>query len=304
MASNGQPQGNNDFTTFNQQQGQYGQQPYGQQNQQTQYAPHGQYAPQGQYNQAAYTQAPAMQMPQPQVVPSAPINTDSTSSFEKAERISMSRAYGEMAIGLLVTAVVAYLTAASGLLYAFVMATGTIGWMGLAVVQVAFAVILSTRVMKMRTSTARVMFYLYAALMGFTLSSIFVAYSLPAILLTLAVCAGFFFVLSMLGLTTRRNLMGMGTIFLVALLFLIVVQVALMFLTPSNTALRVVTGIGIVLFAGLTIYDAQQTKLIFSAYENQGTEVIKKVSILCALNLYLDFVNLFIYILELVGDRN
>ena len=65
-----------------------------------------------------------------------------------------------------------------------------------------------------------------------------------------------------------------------------------------------VSAIGIILFAGLTMYDAQQTRVIFAAYHSQGPEAIKRVSILCALNLYLDFVNLFLYILNLVGDRN
>ncbi|WP_276827822.1 Bax inhibitor-1/YccA family protein [Bifidobacterium coryneforme] len=324
MALNGQPQESNDF---NQQGIQYRQQnpqmqaspqaqyapqapypgqaqyaPQGQYAPQAQYVPQGQYAPQAQYGQTTYAQSPAMPMPQPQST--APMNSRAASSLRRAENISMSRAYGEMAVGLLVTAAVAYLTAVSGLLYAFVMATGMWGWIGLSVAQVLFAIFLGTRIMTMKTRTARVMFYLYAALMGFTLSSIFVAYSLPSIMLTLVICAGFFFVLSMLGLTMRKNLMGMGSILLVGLIFLIVVQVALMFLTPSNTALRIVAGIGIVLFAGLTIYDAQQTKRIFAAYQNQGTEVIKKVSILCALNLYLDFVNLFLYILEMVGNSD
>ena len=312
MALNGQPQDSNDF---NQQGIQYRQQnpqmqaspqaqyaPQAPYPGQTQYAPQGQYTPQAQYSQTTYAQSPAMPMPQPQSTPT--MNSRAAASLRRAENISMSRAYGEMAVGLLVTAAVAYLTAVSGLLYTFVMATGMWGWIGLSVAQVLFAIFLGTRIMTMKTTTARVMFYLYAALMGFTLSSIFVAYSLPSIMLTLVICAGFFFVLSMLGLTMRKNLMGMGSILLAGLIFLIVVQVALMFLTPSNTALRIVAGIGIVLFAGLTIYDAQQTKRIFAAYQNQGTEVIKKVSILCALNLYLDFVNLFLYILDMVGNSD
>lgn len=307
MTLKGQPQAGEGFTRYNQE-GQFGQQSYNQTGQETPYAnPQYMYAQQPYRQEAPYAQQPYSQNPAGQggqYQPQAPITTGTSYSFERAERISMSRAYGEMAIGLLVTALVSYFSYASGLLTRFLMATGIFGWIGLAVVQIAFALILSARVMRMQTSTARVMFYLYAALMGFTLSSIFFTYSLPGIILTLVICAGFFFVLSMLGLTTKKNLLGMGTILLVGLIMLILVQVVLMFVAPSDTALRLVSAIGIALFAGLTIYDAQQTKMIFAAYESQGAEVIKKVSILCALNLYLDFVNLFLYILDLVGNRN
>ena len=259
--------------------------------------------PQAPYSQYAQQPMPTMQGGEPYSMGS-PIDANAAYSFEKAERVSMSRAYAEMAVGLLVTALTAYLTARTGLLLAFMQATGTLGWIGMAVVQVAFAMILSARIMRMRTSTARVMFYLYAALMGFTLSTIFITYSLPSIMLTLVISAGFFFVLSMLGLTTRRNMLGMGSIFMAGLLMLILVQLVMLFVDPSNTALRVVSAIGIILFAGLTMYDAQQTRVIFATYRSQGPEAIKRVSILCALNLYLDFVNLFLYILNLVGDRN
>ena len=74
-----------------------------------------------------------------------------------------------------------------------------------------------------------------------------------------------------------------------------------MFVAPTNTTLKVVAAIGIVLFAAMTIYDAQFTKRVFAQYASQGPEMIKRVSILCALNLYLDFVNMFLYVLQLLG---
>ncbi|BDR54812.1 membrane protein [Bombiscardovia apis] len=234
----------------------------------------------------------------------AAIPTQSAYSYERAEHTSMTRAYGEMAIGLLVTAAVAYLTYASGLLYSFIRTTGSLGWIGLCIVQVVFAISLSAKVMQMKTSTGRLMFYAYAALMGFTLSSVFAMYSVPTLLVALVTSAGFFFSLTMLGLTTKKNMLGWGSILMGALIALIVVQVALLFIAPSNTAMKVIATLGIVLFSVLTMHDAQQTRAIFANYRNQGTDVIERVSILCALNLYLDFVNLFLYILEIFGARN
>ncbi|BDR53183.1 membrane protein [Bombiscardovia nodaiensis] len=271
------------------------QQPYAQQGNQPLYQGQDPYAPNGQPYANQYVR---------QSDGTAAIRTQPAYSYEHAEHISMTRAYGEMALGLLVTAAVAYLTFASGLLFTFVQATGTLGWVGLCVAQVAFAMVLSVRVMQMKTSTGRVLFYAYAALMGLTLSSLFATYSMTTLFVTLLTCAGFFFALTMLGLTTRKNMLGWGSVLFAGLLALIVVQIVLMFLAPSNTAMKIIAALGIALFAGLTMHDAQQTRAIFAAYENQGAEVVERVSILCALNLYLDFVNLFLYILQIFGSRN
>ena len=207
-------------------------------------------------------------------------DTTAQYSYEQvamARRVSVARAYGEMTIGLLVTMGVALLSQATGLYVRFLMATGMIGMIGLAVVQVALAVILGVRIMKMSVAGARAMFYVYAALMGLTLSTI-------------------------LSLTTKLDMTKFGPVLLVGLVVLLVTQVVLMFVAPSDGMLRLVCAIGVVLFAGMTMYDAQQTRAIFSAYESQGPEAIRRVSILCALNLYLDFVNMFLYILQLLGS--
>ena len=84
---------------------------------------------------------------------------------------------------------------------------------------------------------------------------------------------------------------------------LIIAEVLLMIFAPGQTTLMLVSAIGLILFAGFTVYDAQQTRAIFAQYSGQDPEMIKKISILCALNLYLDFVNMFLYILQLLGDR-
>ncbi|MFT8703909.1 MAG: Bax inhibitor-1/YccA family protein [Bifidobacterium sp.] len=225
-------------------------------------------------------------------------------SMEKATHASVTRAYGEMTLGLVLTAVVAVIAQSTGALEAYMSATGIIGWIALAVIQVGLAITLGARIMKMSSGTARLMFYVYAALMGFTLSSIFWAFSVGTIVITLGLCAAFFFTLTMIGMTTKLNMLKAGPILMVGLLVLIVSQVVLMFVAPSASTLRIVAAIGLLLFAGMTMYDAQRTRLIFQQVSTQGPEMVKKASILCALNLYLDFVNMFLYLLQLVGLNN
>ena len=240
---------------------QYAQSGYGQNyNAQPQGAPTYQYVPQG-------TGAGAG---------AATINTTMTYNYEEARRVSVTKVYGEMTIGILVTAVVAVLGQITGAYYSFLLATGMVGLIGLCVVQIALAVVLGMRVTKMKSATARVMFYVYAALMGFTLSSIFMVYDLGSIGVALGVTAAFFFALTMFGMTTKFNMLKAGPILM----------------------------IGLILFAGMTIYDAQSTRALLTEYEAQGPEMVKKISILCALNLYLDFVNMFLYILQLLGNRD
>ena len=270
---------------------QYAQADYGQQNYryaQPQGAPTYQYAPQG----AAGAGAGA-----------AAINTTMTYNYEQARRVSVTKVYGEMTIGVLVTAVVAVLGQATGAYYSFLMATGMMGLIGLCVVQVALAVVLGMRVTKMKSATARVMFYVYAALMGFTLSSIFMVYDLGSIGVALGVTAAFFFALTMFGMTTKFDMLKAGPILMIGLIVLIISQIVLAFVQVDGMT-KIVCAIGLILFAGMTIYDAQSTRVLLSQYEAQGPEMIKKISILCALNLYLDFVNMFLYILQLLGNRD
>ena len=233
----------------------------------------------------------------------ATINTTMTYNYEEARRVSVTKVYGEMTIGILVTAVVAVLGQITGAYYSFLMATGMVGLIGLCVVQIALAVVLGMRVTKMKSATARVMFYVYAALMGFTLSSIFMVYDLGSIGVALGVTAAFFFALTMFGMTTKFDMLKAGPILMIGLIVLIISQIVLAFVQVDGMT-KIVCAIGLILFAGMTIYDAQSTRALLTEYEAQGPEMVKKISILCALNLYLDFVNMFLYILQLLGNRD
>lgn len=265
-----------------------------------------QYAQSG-YGQNYYAQpqgAPTYQyVPQGTGAGAATINTTMTYNYEEARRVSVTKVYGEMTIGILVTAVVAVLGQITGAYYSFLMATGMVGLIGLCVVQIALAVVLGMRVTKMKSATARVMFYVYAALMGFTLSSIFMVYDLGSIGVALGVTAAFFFALTMFGMTTKFNMLKAGPILMIGLIVLIISQIVLAFVQVDGMT-KIVCAIGLILFAGMTIYDAQSTRALLTEYEAQGPEMVKKISILCALNLYLDFVNMFLYILQLFGSRD
>ena len=265
-----------------------------------------QYAQSG-YGQNYYAQpqgAPTYQyVPQGTGAGAATINTTMTYNYEEARRVSVTKVYGEMTIGILVTAVVAVLGQITGAYYSFLMATGMVGLIGLCVVQIALAVVLGMRVTKMKSATARGMFYVYAALMGFTLSSIFMVYDLGSIGVALGVTAAFFFALTMFGMTTKFNMLKAGPILMIGLIVLIISQIVLAFVQVDGMT-KIVCAIGLILFAGMTIYDAQSTRALLTEYEAQGPEMVKKISILCALNLYLDFVNMFLYILQLLGNRD
>ena len=264
MAFGQQPQGNNAQNNGFNNQYQYNQQ-YNQYNAQPQYA----YAPNG----------------------TAAVNVQATYSYEQAERSSVNSAYTHM-------------TQMSGAYLALIQTTGIIGIFAPAVIEIVLAIYLGARIHTMKVSTAYVMFYVYAALMGFTLSTIFMAYDLGTIGISLALCAGFFFALTMFGRTTKINMLKAGPILFVGLIVLIIAEVILMIFAPGNTTLMIVSAIGLLLFAGMTVYDAQATRAMLEQYSAQGPEMVKKVSILCALNLYLDFVNMFMYILQLLGNRD
>jgi uncharacterized protein len=259
---------------------------------------YGQPYAQPQYQQQGYAYAGA-------TTPTMTMNGQTVYSFERARHISTTQAYGEMTLGLLLTALAAVITQVTGALDRFLMTTGMVGWIGLAVIQVVIAIMLGARIQTMKIATARTMFYVYAALTGFTLASIFETYSLPSIGIALGLCVAFFFVLTMISLTTKKDMLKAGPILMVALLVLLVGEIILMFIAPSHTTLMVTAALGLIIFAGLTMYDAQQTRAMFDMAEQSGdTQMVQRISIICALNLYLDFVNMFLYLLQLFGSSD
>lgn len=220
----------------------------------------------------------------------------------QAQRTSVARIYGEMTLGIALTAFVAYYGYASGLLANFMIATNGFGYLGLIIAQLVVVFVLSARVMKIPVGVARTMFYVYSALTGFTFSSIFAVYSFGDIAFAFLITAGFFFALTMFALTTKIDMLKFGPILTIALIVLLVAEVIMMIFGVSTNTM-VLSAATLVIFAGFTAYDAQQTRALFNAYSHD-IQATKSISIYCALSLYLDFINLFLSILQLTGSRD
>lgn len=155
---------------------------------------------------------------------------------------------------------------------------------------------------KISTTTATVFFFLYAVLTGVTFSVIFLYYQLASLILVFGATALYFGGMAVFGFVTNIDLSRMRNILLGGLIFLIVMNVLMLFIPGLAVADQVVCTIGVIIFLGYTAYDTQKIKSFYGAY--QGDEVmLKKASIFSALQLYLDFVNMFLYLLRLLGKK-
>lgn len=215
------------------------------------------------------------------------------------QRSLIQRVFLWMTMGLSITGLTAMLTYSSSLFYEL-MSNSILFW-GLMLAELGIVFYLSSRVMKMSFMTATILFAAYSILNGVTLSFIFAAYTMQSIATTFFVTAGTFATMAVVGYVTKRDLSKMGSILMMALIGLIIATVVNIFLKNSMFEL-VISGIGVLIFTGLTAYDTQKIKLMLHQAENE--EVAKKLSVIGALTLYLDFINLFLYLLRFLGSRN
>lgn len=229
---------------------------------------------------------------------------DNISSFDnkavtRAKSNFLNRTYAWMVAGLLTTALTSFLFLSSGLFvyffeYSFLMWGTMLGTLGL-------VIYLSARIEKMSKSTAIAMFLIYSAMNGLMFSSIFLVYTGSSIATVFLMSAGMFGALSLWGFITKRDLTGLGTFMFMGLIGLIIVAIVNMFV-QSSMLYWMQSVFGVLIFAGLTAYDTQKLKKM--ATENFASEdMAAKMSIMGALTLYLDFINLFIYLLRIFGDR-
>lgn len=212
----------------------------------------------------------------------------------------MYRVYGWMCLALAVTAAVAYYVANSPALFALV-AQNTWVLIGMFVAQLALVVVLSMFLMRMSFLLAFTLFMLYAASLGATLSMLFVVYEINSLYATFAVTAGMFGALCLYGYFTRADLTSIGNIALMAMFGLILATLVNMWL-QNNTFDLIISAIGVVIFSLLTAYDAQKIKMI-AQQMHADDQTMSKVAIFGALTLYLDFVNLFLFLLNFMGRR-
>jgi FtsH-binding integral membrane protein len=208
--------------------------------------------------------------------------------------------YNWMALGLALTGFVAYYIANSPQLLQIIFGNRLI-FFGLIIGELALVFTISARINKMRASTATGLFLFYAALNGATLSAIFLLYTKSSIASTFFICAGTFVATSIYGMTTKRDLTGLGNFLFMGLIGLIIATVVNIFLKSPAVA-TIVSYIGVLVFVGLTAYDTQHLKnMAMTQPAGLDAGVIRKGAILGALKLYLDFINMFIFMLYIFG---
>ena len=217
--------------------------------------------------------------------------------FDEGLRKHMLSIYNYMTSGVLLTGIVALLTANSGLAYSF--ASGPLMWL-VALSPLAIVFAMSFGANKFSEGTLQVMYWAFAILMGLSLSTIFLVYTGGSIAVTFFATAAAFAGLSLYGYTTKRDLSGMGKFLLIGVIGLIVATIANMFI-GSAPFMYAISFIGVLIFAGLTVYDTQKLKEQYAHL--RGTDWAGKAVILGALNLYLDFINMFLFLLRFMGSR-
>ena len=219
-------------------------------------------------------------------------------SVDEGLRIYMNKVYGYMSGGLLITAIAAYFGASSGI-YQAIAATPFIYVLMFA--PLGMVLFLSARLPKMSASSAQTMFWIYAGMMGLSLSYILLVYTGVSVVRTFLITAASFGALSLYGYTTKRDLSGMGSFLFMGLIGLILASVVNMFM-QSSAMHFVISVIGVLIFAGLTAYDTQDIKRMY--YAGDTREVAEKKAIMGALRLYLDFINMFLFLLQFLGNRD
>lgn len=211
----------------------------------------------------------------------------------------MRKVYVRMFLALVVTAFTALYVASSPALLTTILGSRAI-FFGLIIAELAVVFILSGRINKLSTATAALLFYLYAILNGVVFSSIFVVYELGSIAYTFFITAGVFGAMSVYGLVTKNDMTRFGSYCVMALFGLIIATVVNIFVA-SSTLDWIISFVGVALFIGLTAWDTQKIKN--AAYEVEPSQM-GKLATIGALSLYLDFINLFLYLLRFFGRSN
>lgn len=209
----------------------------------------------------------------------------------------MRRVYFKMFLAMIVTAVTSVFVAGNEAILTLIFSS-RVAPIVLLVLQVGVVLILSGRIQKLSTGTASLLFYLYSMLTGVTLSVILLVYTASSIAQTFFITAAVFAAMSIYGYFTSNDLSRFGSIMFMALIGLIVCSLVNMFF-KSSTMDWIISFAGVLIFIGLTAWDTQKIKYM-TAYADES--MVGKIATIGALNLYLDFVNLFLYLLRFFGD--
>ena len=237
--------------------------------------------------------------------PTVAARAGTSAVIDEGLRSYMLKVYNYMGLGLVVTGLVAWfanqaavsngqLTAWGELLY-----TSPLMWV-VALAPLGFVLVLSFGINKLSVGAAQGVFWAFSAIMGLSLSSIFMVYTDASIAKVFFITAATFGAMSLWGYTTKRDLTGMGSFLFMGLIGLIIAMVVNIFMQSSALEFAI-SAVGVLIFVGLTAYDTQRIKESYS--ESFGSDVLAKGAIMGALSLYLDFINLFLMLLRLFGNR-
>lgn len=211
----------------------------------------------------------------------------------------MSKVYAKMSLALLITALTAWTTADSPQVIDFIFSSKYV-FFALLGAEFLLVIAISGMIDRLSIVSATLLFTLYSVINGLTLSSIFLVFTSESIASTFVVSAATFGAMAIFGMTTKKDLSSWGKILMMALVGLIIASVVNMFFA-SSTLYWVTTYVGVFVFVGLTAYDTQKLKRIGA--DVQDNLSAERLSILGALTLYLDFINLFLYLLRIFGKR-
>jgi uncharacterized protein len=228
--------------------------------------------------------------------------------LDQGLRAYMLQVYNYMASALVLTGLVAYFASSSEAFMSLMIVQKADGSMGMGplswVVMLAplgVVLYLSARMHAMSAKAAQMWFFGYAVLMGLSMYYIFALYTGTSIARVFFITAGTFGAMSLYGYSTKKDLTGMGSFLMMGVIGILIASVVNIFLGSSGLSFAI-SVIGVLVFTGLIAYDTQKLKAIYYQYEGQA-EALAKSSIMGALNLYLDFINLFVMMLRLFGDR-
>lgn len=227
-----------------------------------------------------------------------------STSMSSAFATLMRNVYIWMTLGLVMTGMTAYYVAQDFNLVYTIASNQVLFW-GLMIGELALVWYLSARIMKLSMATAGIMFALYSVLNGVTMSFIFLAYTMESIAQTFFITAGTFAAMSVAGFFIKKDLSTMGRVLMMALIGVIIATIVNIWVGSSGLAM-IINYLGVLIFVGLTAYDTQKIKQMLIATSNEYgvTNETSKIALMGSLALYLDFINLFLYLLRFFGDRD
>jgi FtsH-binding integral membrane protein len=235
----------------------------------------------------------------------APATTTTQVGVDAGLRSYMLSVYNYMLMGLVLTGAMAWATYSyepfrTIFFDQYTWAPTIMGWVAV-FGPLAFVLVLSFGINRLSSGVAQLLFWAFAAVMGISLSLLLATYTGESITRVFFITAAMFGAMSLWGYTTKRDLTGWGTFLLMGLIGLLIAMVVNIFL-QSNMMQWIISVVGVIVFTGLTAYDTQKIKEGYDSVSGDG-ELMKKGAVMGALELYLDFINLFIFLLRLIGDR-